>query len=113
MQLNEVKVLGHDDIEVDTGVFVLGVVEIENGGVLVNAGADARDELFHREAFDFTACDELVQRDGDGNTAASDRCCAGAAVCLKHVTIKPDGAWSKCLKVDHGAHGASDETLDL
>ena len=72
MQLNEVKVLGHDDIEVDTGVFVLGVVEVENGGVLVNAGADTSDELFHREAFDFAACDEVVQRDGDGNAAAGD-----------------------------------------
>lgn len=113
LKFDKFEVFGHDDIKIDAGVFVLGVVEVEDGGILINTRGDACDEFFHREGFDFSRCEEFVESDGDGDATTGDGCGAGPAVGLQDIAIEPDGPWSEGLEVDHGPERASDEPLDF
>jgi len=113
LKFDEIPVLGHDNVEIDGGIAVLGVVEVEDGFVLVDAGADGGDEFGHGEVLELALGHEAVEGDGDGDASAGDGGGAGAAVGLQDIAVDPESAFAEFLEVDDGAKGASDETLDL
>ena len=113
MHFDEFEVFGHDDVEVDGGVFVLGVVEVEDGGALVDAGADGRDEFTEGEVGEAAGAEEAVEGDSHGDTAAGDGGGAGTSVGLEDVTIDPDGTLADFFEVDDSAESPADEALDL
>jgi hypothetical protein len=104
---------GHDDVEIDGGIAVLGVVKVKDGLVLVNAGADGGDEFLEWEILEFALGHEPVEGDGCGDASAGDGGGAGAAVGLEDVAIDPDGALAEFFEINDGAEGTADEALDL
>lgn len=113
LDFDKFMVLGHDNIEIDTGVFVFRVIEIEDRCILVDAGADAADQLFHRESFEFSLGHQGVEGDGNGDASPGDGGGAGSAVSLENVAIQPNGAFTECFEIDDGAEGAADQALDF
>ena len=113
LEFDEVAGLGHDDVEIHGGVAVLGVVEVEDGFVIIDAGGDGGDEFGHGEVVELAGGHEFVEGDGGGDAAAGDGGGAGAAVCLEDVAIDPEGAGAEFLRSTTARRGAADEALDL
>ena len=113
LNLHEAAIVRHDDVEIDIGGRIVGVVKIERG----LAGADAHGHggylMDDGAGGDFAVPQQLgdgvVQRDhaaGDGRTAR-------AAVRLQHVTVDRDRARSQLFHIYRGAQGAADEARNF
>ena len=113
LDLHKLQILGHDDVEIHRSVLVLDIVEVEDGGALVDAGADGGDEFAERKFGEAAGAEESVEGDGDGHAAPGDGGRASAAVGLEDVAIDPNGALAEGFEVDDGPEGAADEALDL
>lgn len=103
LNFNEFEGFGHDDVEVDGGCLVFGVVEVEDGCVFVDACGDGSDEFFEREVFDFAFCHHAIEGDGGGDAGSGDGGGACAAVCLEDIAIDPEGALADFLEIYNGA----------
>ena len=79
------EVLRHDDIEIDRGVAVFRVIEIEDGGAFADPGADRGYELGEGKLGEAAGADEAVEGDGEGHAAAGDGGGASAAVGLQDI----------------------------
>jgi hypothetical protein len=104
---------GHDNIHVDLGVAIFGVVEIENDLIFEEADTDGGDggaegisghAPSDLQAFDSSAQSKAGSGDGRGT---------GAAVGREHIAINPEAAGSEGGEIDHGAKAATEETLNL
>ena len=104
LHLDEPAVAGHDDVHVDLGGRVLGVVEVEQRLAVDDPDRDGGDRPGERlrEA-------EPVERAAGGDVRAGDRRAARAAVGLQDVAVEPDRPLAERLEVDHarGARGRS------
>jgi len=92
LDLDEFAGFGDDEVSVDGGVAVFDVVEVEEGFVFEDAGADGGDEFCEGRAEELLFFDETVESDGAGDAGTGDGGGAGAAVGLKDIAIDPDGA---------------------
>ena len=113
LDLDELAVLGEDEVEIDSGVLVLDVVEIEHRLACDDADADGGDELVERGLGEGAGGDELAAGEIDGDAGAGDGGGTGATVGLEDVAIDPQGARAEGGEIDGGAEGAADEALDL
>ena len=113
LDFHELAFFGHDDVEVDGGVSVFGVVQVEEGFAFVYSSADGGDELSEGKIFEFSGVHEAVESDGDGDATAGDGGGAGSTVGLEDVAIEPEGAGAEFFEVDNGAEGPADEALDF
>src|SRR3954451_20981539 len=108
LHLDEAPVVRHDDVDVDVGDRVPGVVEVEQRDAVDDAdrhGGHAADERL-REA-------EPVERALRRGVCAGDGRAARAAVRLQHVAVEVDRALAEGREVDDAAQGAADQPLDL
>lgn len=113
LKFDELEVFGHDDVEIDGGVFVFDVVKIEERCAVNDAARHGGDEFLHWVLLELSLGEKFFNGDADGDAGSGDGCGAGAAVGLENVAVDPNGARSEGLEVDHGTHGATDETLDF
>ena len=108
LDVDERAVARHDDVEIDVGLGVLGVVEVEQR----LPGDDAHRDRRHRAGQRLRE-PKAVERAMGGHPDAADRRAARPAVRLEHVAVEPERALSERLEVGDGAYGAPDEPLDL
>ena len=92
LDFDEFAGFGDDEVSVDGGVAVFDVIEVEEGFVFEDAGADGGDEFCEGRAEELLFLDEAIEGDGAGDAGAGDGGGAGAAVGLKDIAIDPDGA---------------------
>lgn len=94
LEFDEFAGAGHDDVEVDFGVFVFDVVEIEDGGVLEDADADGGDGVGERGFFELAVLEEFCDGAVGGDVGAGDGGGASTAVGLEDIAVDPEGvAW--------------------
>ena len=103
-----VPAVGADDVEVDLGRGVLGVVEVEVVEPVDDADRHGRD-LAHEQALHAERDERRAQRD----VAAGDRRRAGPAVGLEDVAVDGDRPLAEPRQVDDAAQRPTDEALDL
>ena len=108
LHLDQPPVAGHDDVHVDLGGRVLGVVEVEQRHAVDDADRDRGDRPRQR-----LREPEPVERATRRDVGAADRGAARAAVGLEHVAVELDRALAERLEVDDGAQRAADQPLDL
>src|SRR5262249_49615278 len=113
LDLDKLPVACHDEIQIDLGVLVFGIVQVEQLDVAAQAHADRRDAATH----DAGSCaqDVLVgrQRIHQGNVCSVDGGRARAAVGLQNIAVDPERAFGQLCQVHHGTEAAADEALDL
>jgi hypothetical protein len=104
---------GHDDIHVDLGVAIFGVIQIKYDLIFEEADTDGGDGGTERigghapcdlQAFNGSAQSEAGSGDGGGT---------GAAVGRENIAINPEATGSECGEIDHGAEATTEETLNL
>jgi hypothetical protein len=104
---------GHDDIHVDLGVAIFGVIQIKYDLIFEEADADGGDggtegigghAPSDLQTFDSSAQSEAGSGDGGGT---------GATVGRENIAINPEAAGSECGEIDHRAKATTEETLNL
>src|SRR4051794_21993214 len=108
LHLDEAAVTGHDDIDVDVGVRVFRVVEIEQRLVVDDADRNGGDRSGER-----LREPEVVERAARRDVRARDRGAARAAVGLQDVAVEVNGSFAERLEVDDAAESTADQPLDL
>jgi hypothetical protein len=66
LDLDELALAGHDDVEVDLGVLVLDIREVEERAVPEHAHADGGDRVGERALGDPLGVDQLLDREPGG-----------------------------------------------
>ena len=113
LELNHLAGVGSDEIHVDLGVAVLGIIQVEQGVAVDNAHRDGSNLARERDALDLAGLDPhskgVVQRHpGTGNARRT-----RAAIRLDHIAVDGNGVLAERLHVDDGTQAAADEALDL
>ena len=105
LHLDELAAAGHDDVEIDTGVPVLDVGEVEQFTAVENAGADGGDRVGERVLGDFFRVEELLDRKtGDSR---------GDSGVMKLDVPKAGGMVPLALKVPIGEMAAGSYILEV
>ncbi len=113
LSFDEAAIGEHDDIHVDGGAGVFFVAEVEEDVSINDADAGGGDHLLEGRGFEGSGGDELIEREGEGDTGSGDGGGAGSTVGLEDIAVEDDGAFAEGLHIDDGAEGAADEALDL
>ena len=92
LDLDQAALAGDDDVGVDLGTGVLGVVEIAEQLAADDAARDRRDRPGERVALEIARLEQAVEGEPEGDVSAGDRGAAGAAVGLKDVAVDVDRA---------------------
>lgn len=104
----------HDDVEVDLGLAVFGVFEIEEGFSVMDADTDGGDVRLEDGAVRFGEQGfDRLERVEEGDEASGDAEGARPAVGFEDIAVDVDRTGAEGFHVDDGAQGASDESLDL
>ena len=90
LHLHQPALAGHDDVGVDLGGRVLGVVEVEQRPPADDAAGDRRDRAGQRRALEPPLGLQARAGQREGHVGAGDRSAAGAAVGLQHVAVEVD-----------------------
>ena len=113
LDLYELAAVGLDDVHVERGLGIFGVVEVQELPPADDPDADAGDEVPERHLVDLPFIQEFLQRHGQGHAAGGDRGHPGSAVGLDDVAVDDDRPLAQDLQVGHGAERPPDQPLDL
>ena len=113
LHFDELAAASHDDVRIHFGVFVLDVVEVEEGLAFVDACADRGDGIGEGVFRDAACVEEFLDGEASGQIGPGDRSGARAAIGLEHIAVEPEGVLTEFLEVDDGAKGAPDQALNL
>src|SRR5437588_3559516 len=108
LDLHEGPLAGHDDVHVDFGSRVLGIIEIEQRLAADDAHRDGRDRIAQR-----LREPEPVEREARRDVGTADRRAACTAVCLKHVAVEPERPLAERPEIRHRTERPADQALDL
>ena len=111
LHFHELAGAGHDDVHVDLGGGVLGVVQVEQRLALDDADADGGHTVPDRGRGLQTG--NAADGVGDRDEAAGDGGGARAAVGLDDVAVHPHCALAELAPVDDSAERPADEPLNL
>src|SRR5690606_30010036 len=113
LDLDERAGLECDDVHVDLGADVLGVVEVEPGLPVDDPDAGCGDEFADRIALDLASFAQPFARVVEGDGGARDARGPGPAIGDEDVAVDEDGAFAEGFEVDRGSECTPDEALDL
>jgi hypothetical protein len=113
LDFDEFTLAGHDDVEVDLGVLVFDVGQVEEFAAVEESDADGGDTVDERVFGDASGIKEGLNGKTGGEVGAGDGRSAGAAVGLEDVAVDPKGVFAELAEVEHGAQGTTDEALDF
>ena len=110
LNLDETSAAGHDDVHVDLGRHVLGVIQIEHGLAIHDPHADCRHAVAqgrNRQTWNcFDRIDQCNHRAGNAGRARS-------AVGFQHVTVDKDRPLAQGIQIDNRAQASPNESLDF
>ena len=95
LDLDELAVVGLDDVHVEVGRGILAVVEVEELPALDEPDAHRGDEVLERHGLDVAEVEELLQGQGQGDAAGGDRGRPRPAVGLEDVAVDEDRSFRR------------------
>lgn len=113
LDFDEFALPGHDDVEIDFGVLVFDVGEVEEFAAIVETDTHGGDGVGKRVFGDTLGIEERLDGEAGGEVGAGDGGGAGAAVGLEDITVDPEGVLTEFFEIEDGAEGAADEALDF
>lgn len=106
-------VAGHDDVHIDIGSDIVGVVEIESRMAVADSDADGGDAIANGVSVWGGVAKFLTEGIDDGDEATADAGSASAAVGLEDFTVDGEGTFAEFIEVGDCAERAADESLDF
>ena len=113
LYLNKLAASGHDEIHVNIGGGILGVLKVESWIAINDAHAHGRDDIDHRIRGQSAISNKRRKCEAECDPATADRCTSRAAISVDHVAVDGDHALAQCVEIDDCAQAATDQSLDL
>src|SRR5215472_11987769 len=104
---------GHDEVEVDFGLRVFFIREVEENRPFDNAHADRRHKVANRRRGESSCIHQFLHGQPQRHESSRNGSRAGAAIGLNDVAIESNGSLAQLLEIDHSTQRASDQALDL
>ena len=113
LEFDHLTRIGGDEVHVDLGVAVLGIIQVEQGVAVDDAHGNGGNLARERDALEFARLDPhgkgVVQRHPGAGNARRTR----AAIGLDHIAVDGNGVLAERLHIDDGTQAAADKPLDL
>src|SRR5579875_413552 len=100
-------------VEVDLGLAILSIFEIEPRLAIDDTGTDGRYRRAKRHSWELPRLHQPIQRETQGDVGAGNRGGAGTAVGPEHITIEQYRTFSELVELGHRPQRAADQPLDL
>src|SRR5262249_6947158 len=113
LTLNELAGLGHDQVQLHPGAFVLAVIQVEQFHAVYQADADGGYTTFENRSSRAENALVSSQRVGEGYEGPVNAGSTSAAVGFQDVAVNPECAFAQLFQVGDRAEASADEPLDL
>jgi len=111
--LHDRSVCREDEIAVASGLTVLVIIEVENGGPLVNPAAHRCDLSLNGIGRNCFIVEQLIDRNSESDPTTGNRCSARSTVRLDHIAVDDDLTFAELRQFDDGPQASADQPLNL